>query len=114
VNEHDEKEQNASEGREIAHQWMSAASVVLFFISTTVFDAQILVAHGPKLMIAFVLGLIYMQGYALWYYFKRVRSAGKKMLIAEAYRQLFAMAMVGTSVIAIVGVYAIRLLLHHG
>ncbi|HTV57393.1 MAG TPA: hypothetical protein VMJ93_00815 [Verrucomicrobiae bacterium] len=111
---HDEN-QNLGEGREVVRKWIPVASVVLFFISTTVFDVQIMLAGRPGLlMIAFVLGLMWMQGYVLWYYFKRFRPASKKMLIAEAYGTLFAMAMFGTTVMAFVGVYAIRLLLPHG
>jgi len=114
MNERTDEKGNLREGREAARGWMPAASLVLFLISTTVFDAQIMVARGPRLMIAFALGLIWMQGYALWYYFKRFRPASREILIAEAYCRLFTMAMVGTTVVALVGVYAIHFLAPHG
>jgi hypothetical protein len=103
-----------NQGREVAREWVPAATVVLFLISTTLFDTQIMLAPGPKLIIAFALGLVGMQGYVLWYYVKRFRPASKKIVVAEAYWRLFAIAMIGTTLVALVGAYAIRLLLHQG
>jgi hypothetical protein len=114
MNERADENENLREGRKTAREWMPAASLVLFLISTTVFDAQIMATRSPGLMTVFVFGLMLMQGYVLWYYFKRFRPASKRMLIAEAYCWLFVVAMVGTTVVALVGSYAIRLLLPHG
>lgn len=102
-------QQSPSESR--GREWIPAVSLILFFISTTIFDVQIIVSRGPKLLIAFVLGLICMQGYVLWYYFWRLRSATKIVRIPKSHFQLFTMAMIGTTVVAFVGVYAVSLLL---
>lgn len=114
MNERADEKENLHEGREAAGEWMAAVSFVLFFISTTVFDAQIMAIRSLGAMTVFAFGLMFMQGYVLWYYFKRIRPASKSMLIAGAYCQLFVMAMVGTTVVALVGLYAIRILLPHG
>lgn len=114
MNECTDEKESFRKGRDAACEWAPAASIVLFFISTTVFDAQIMTTRNPRLMVVFVFGLMLIQGYVLWYYFKRFRPASKRMLIAKAYRRIFVMAMVGTTVVALVSFYAIRLLLPHG
>lgn len=92
--------------------WLSAVSLVLFFISTTVFDTRMMLTQDSLSIAIFLPCLIFFQGYILWYYFNRFRPARKMFAtydprVLVSYSWLFVVATVGSSVVALIGVYVI-------
>ena len=103
----------APETREARGEWLSAFSLVLFFISITVFDARIMMDQNLLPGVIFLPFLIFLQGYAVWYYFYRFRPTRKMFRvhgpkIVSSYLWLFVLAMVGTSVVVLIGCYLFR------
>jgi hypothetical protein len=103
----------APDMHEARGEWLSVVSLVFFVIATTVFDVRFIVTQYFVQSAIFVPGLISIQGYILWYYFNRFRPNRKMFTIygpeiADSYSWLFVLAMVGTSVVALIGVYLIR------
>ncbi|MDR3414044.1 MAG: hypothetical protein P4L87_24300 [Formivibrio sp.] len=103
----------ARETHDAVREWLSETSLILFVISTTVFDVRIMAIGSLSLSAVLLPLLIFVQGYIIWYYFNRFRPARKKFAIsvpeiARSYVRLFAVAMIGTSVVALVGILLLR------
>jgi hypothetical protein len=93
--------------------WLPAVTLALFAISTTAFDVRIMVRQDFLRQILFLPCLIFIQSYIIWYYFYRFRPNRKTFAICgsemvRSYSQLFVIAMIGTSVVALVGLYLFR------
>lgn len=91
-------------------EWLPAISLLLFLVSTTVIDTRLMLIHDLSLDAIFLPGLVFVQGYVLWFYFNKFRPARKMFAIecpesARSYSWLFVMAMVGTSIVALIGFY---------
>lgn len=106
--------ENVPEKREKRSERLPAVSLVFFFITTTVFDVRIVLMTGSGLLDAILLpGLIFIQGYVVWYYFNRFRPARGELSIygpeiVASYSWLFVLATIGTSVVALIGFYLLR------
>jgi RsiW-degrading membrane proteinase PrsW (M82 family) len=101
------------ETREARGEWLSAVSLVFFLTSTTVLEARIVKTQGLLSTAVPLPCLIFIQAYVVWYYFKRFRPRRKvfaiyRPVIAGSYSWLFVLAMVGTSVVALVGAYLLK------
>lgn len=106
------KNGTGADAREARGEWLSAFSLVVFFISTTVLDARIMTTQIPLFRAIFLPGLIFCQGYVIWYYFNKFRPMRKLFTnysheIVNSYSSLFVMAMASTSVVALVGFYVL-------
>jgi hypothetical protein len=93
-------------------EWLPAISLLLFLASTTVIDTRLMLIRDLSLDAFFLPGLVFIQGYVLWFYFNKFRPAKKMFAIecpgsAHSYSWLFVMAMVGTSVVALIGLYVL-------
>jgi uncharacterized membrane protein len=93
--------------------WLSAVTLALFAISTTAFDVRIMVRQDVLRQMLFLPCLIFIQSYIIWYYFYRFRPIRKTLAICDSemvrsYSRLFVLATVGTSVVALVGLYLFR------
>ncbi len=106
-------QQTGTGTREARGEWLTALSLVIFVISTTVFDTRIMAANVLLLNAIFLPVLMFVQGYIIWYYFNRFRPSKKGFSACEpeivgSYLWLFVLAMVGTSLMAIIGFYLLR------
>lgn len=103
----------APETREARGEWLSAVSLAFFLISTTVFEVRIIRTQSLLPSAVSLPCLVLIQAYVVWYYFRRFRP-GRKMftiyrpVLAGSYSGLFVLAMVGASVVALVGVYLLK------
>jgi len=93
-------------------EWLPAISLLLFFVSTTVINTRLMLIHDLSLDAFFLPVLVFIQGYVLWFYFNKFRPARKIFAMecpesARSYSWLFVMAMLGTSVLALVGFYVL-------
>jgi len=69
-----------------------------------------MVTQGLLLGAIFLPGLFFLQGYVVWYYFKRFQPTREMFAIHDPeivgpYLWLFALAMVSASIVALIGFY---------
>jgi hypothetical protein len=112
MNPHIGRNEVVPEARVAWDEWLPVVSLVLFFISTTVFDARIMATQEPLVFTIFIPIFLLVQGYIVWYYFNKFRPARKMftiygLKIVGAYSWLFVVAMVGSSIVVLIGFYLI-------
>jgi hypothetical protein len=110
MNSQTDKNRICTEIHDACGEWLSALSLLLYFVSTTVFDVRIIMSQRLSLIAIFLPALIFCQGYVVWYYFNKFRPMRKVFAmydtrIVGVYSWLFVIAMVGTSLMALIGFF---------
>lgn len=96
-------------------QWLPPISLFLFLVSTVAVGVRLTLLRDLSLDALFLPGLVFIQGYVIWFYFTKFQQGRRTLLLecpenAHTYSWLFVIAMVGTSIVAMVGFYVFECL----
>jgi hypothetical protein len=98
--------------RRLEGKWLALVSLFFFAVSTTLVDIRLALILDRVDGALILPSLVFVQGYVLWFYVYKFRPASKRFSAespesAQSYLWAFVVAMVGTSIAAVVGYFAL-------